>query len=172
MEKPQILLRRHIVFFLRDTVLYLFLIALPFLAGLLAPESVARWLVHPVGGPSLMLAFFLYELFIIIFFYTAFLDYYLDLWIVTDERILDIDQEGVFMRKVSELPLHRIQDVHVEVKGVFATLFNFGTIEVQTAGTEQRFEFAGIPDPQRVSRQVLELAHDDARFHDAIAGNE
>ncbi len=172
MEKPQILLRRHVVFFLRDTVLYLFLVALPFLAGLLAPESVLRWLEHPTGGPALMLAFFVYELFVILFFYTAFLDYYLDLWVVTEERILDIDQEGVFMRKVSELALHNIQDVHVEVKGVFATLFNFGTIEVQTAGAEQKFSFEGIPDPQKISRQILELAHEDAKWHDAIAGNE
>ena len=172
MEKPQILLRRHAILFIRDIILYLFLLAIPFIAGVLEASVASRWLTHETGGPLMVLGVAVYEIFILLLFFTAFLDYYLDLWVVTDERILDIDQEGVFLRKVSELALHNIQDVHVEVKRVFATLFNFGTIEVQTAGAEQRFEFDGIPDPQKVSRQILELAHDDARFHDAIAGNE
>lgn len=172
MEKPIILLRRHIMFFLRDAVIYLGLLALPVLLAVWFSETTSRWLEHETGGPALLLFFFLWELFFLLLFFTSFLNYYLDLWVVTDERILDIDQEGAFVRKVSELPLRRIQDVHVEVKGVFATVFNFGTIEVQTAGAEQKFEFEGIPNPQKVSRQILEIAHADAKWHDAIEGNE
>ena len=172
MEKPIILLRQHAIIFLKDIVVYLFLLALPIIAGLIIPDQVSRALEHPAGGPSILLFFFLWELFFILLFYTAFLNYYLDVWVVTDERILDINQEGVFSRSVSELELHRIQDVHAEIKGVFATLFNFGLIEVQTAGTKEKFVFDHLPNPQAVARHILELAQADAKFHDAIAGNE
>ena len=38
-------------------------------------------------------------------------NYYLDLWLITSERIIDVRQEGFFSRVVSELKIIKIQDV-------------------------------------------------------------
>ena len=91
------------------------------------------------------------------------MDYYLDVWIVTTKRVLNIEQTGLFARVVSELRLYRVQDVTSTVKGVVETLFDFGDVEIQTAGEKTRFLFEEIPHPNRISKSILELSEIERR---------
>ena len=54
-------------------------------------------------------------LFIWNFFFILWLDFYLDVWIVTNERIINIEQRGFFNRDISELKLTKVQDVTSEI---------------------------------------------------------
>lgn len=75
--------------------------------------------------------------------------YYLDLWVITDRRIIVIDQVHFFNRKVSSFRLERLQDIKVSINGLLATFLNFGTLRAQTASAaESSFETAGLPDPK------------------------
>jgi hypothetical protein len=96
-------------------------------------------------------------LFVWNFFFILWLDYYLDAWIVTNERIINIEQHGFFVRKISELKLTKIQDVTSEIIGFFPTILNYGNICVQTAGTEEHFHFYQIPDPNTVKNKIVQL---------------
>ena len=82
-------------------------------------------------------------------------DYYLDVWMVTDKRVIDIEQKGFFHRQTSVFRIERIQDVTVETHGIVATLLNFGDIHVQTAGEGQEFIMRGIANPKYVRRVIL-----------------
>ena len=86
-------------------------------------------------------------------------DYYLDVWTVTSKRILDVEQKGMFHRKTSVFRIERIQDVTIEVRGIVATLLNYGDIHVQTAGEGQEFVMRGIAHPKYV-RQIILEQHD------------
>ena len=88
----------------------------------------------------------------------AFTMYTLDVWIVTDRRIIDSTQHGFFNRKVSELHLSRIQDISVEVTGPIQTFFRFGDLHIQTAGTEERFKFLQIRNPNIVKDTMMKVA--------------
>jgi len=81
----------------------------------------------------------IYYMFVATLFFIGWLDYYLDVAIITNERIVDIDQEGLFNRKVSELHFSKVQDATAEVKGIMRTMLNFGDVQVQTAGTQEEF---------------------------------
>ncbi len=79
----------------------------------------------------------------------AWTHYYLDLWIITDRRIIVVDQIGFFHRKVGSFRLERLQDIKASVNGIIATFLNFGTIRAQTASAaESNFKNAGLPDPR------------------------
>jgi uncharacterized membrane protein YdbT with pleckstrin-like domain len=82
--------------------------------------------------------------------------YILDVWIVTDHRIIDSTQHGFFNRSISELHISRIQDISVKTDGFIQTLLKFGDLEVQTAGTENKFHFRQIPDPEGVKNKIME----------------
>ncbi|MEK7122094.1 MAG: PH domain-containing protein [Patescibacteria group bacterium] len=108
----------------------------------------------------LMLAIFILTVYILIVLLVAFIfwvDFYLDLWIVTNERIIDIEQKGLFRREISEFMLSRVQDVSVEIPNFFATIFKFGNITVQTAGL-QSFTAKDIPHPEQAKNIILEYA--------------
>lgn len=99
----------------------------------------------------------LYYFALITFFYRSWLDYYLDIWVVTSERIVNIEQKGLFAREISSFRLFRIQDVAADVKGILATFFHFGDVHVQTAGAESNFVFKQVPDPYRITKKIMEL---------------
>jgi uncharacterized membrane protein YdbT with pleckstrin-like domain len=81
--------------------------------------------------------------------------YFLSSWVITSHRIVDIYQKGFFRRKVSSFLLVRVQDVTTEVQGVFATLFGFGAINVETAGSHEKFYMKGIHYPENVRDLIM-----------------
>ncbi len=81
--------------------------------------------------------------------------YYLDLWIITDRRIILIDQISFFNRNVSIFRLERLQDIEFIIKGIIPTFLNFGTLRAQTAGhSENNFKSNGLPDPRGLQATI------------------
>jgi hypothetical protein len=92
--------------------------------------------------------------------FTIWTHYYLDLWIITDRRIILIDQIRFFNRNVSIFRLERLQDIEFSIKGLIPTFFNFGTLNAQTASHfESTFRSAGLPDPREL-QAVIQKATD------------
>lgn len=92
--------------------------------------------------------------------FTTWTHYYLDLWIITDRRIILVDQIGFFNRNVSIFRLERMQDIEFKVSGIIPTLLNFGTLKAQTAGAhESNFISTGLPDPRGL-QAIIQKAMD------------
>lgn len=104
-----------------------------------------------------------YYLFIWLFFFHQWIDYYLDVWVVTDQRIVNVVQSGFFSRRISELNIIQVQDVTSFVKGSLATFFDYGQIYIQTAGETPRFVFEQIPHPREVAVEIVKLHDSEAR---------
>ena len=91
---------------------------------------------------------FLENLFLLLIWIISFViwvDYYFDVWIVTNKRVVNIEQKGLFSRNVSELELEKIQDITTEVHGLIPTFLNYGDVFIQTAGERERFLFVKYP---------------------------
>jgi len=79
---------------------------------------------------------------------------------VTDRNIVQVVQKGILIRKVSRLSLANVEDVSSEQKGVFASMFNYGTLVIETAGEQANFIFNFCPNPHRVAKIILESKDD------------
>ncbi len=89
--------------------------------------------------------------------------YYLDLWVITDRRIIAVEQIHFFNRTVAIFRLERLQDIEFSIKGLLQTFFNFGTISAQTAGhMEANFTSAGMPNPDQLQATIQKAM--DARL--------
>lgn len=88
--------------------------------------------------------------------FLVWIDYFFDVWIITNERVVNIEQKGLFVRSVSELKFSRIQDVTSEVSGMLPTILNFGDVKVQTASEEDYFLFRRVPDPYHIKDVIME----------------
>jgi membrane protein YdbS with pleckstrin-like domain len=117
--------------------------------------------------PAIALVGAAFGLFVWLFFFFSVIDYYLDVWIVTNERIINVSQEGFFARTISEQRLFRVQDVTSEVKGLVQTIFRYGTVYVQTAAEKERFAFEEIPDADGVRELIMKLAEANSKKHEA-----
>ncbi|MFH1077719.1 MAG: PH domain-containing protein [Patescibacteria group bacterium] len=164
-ERTLLVLRRHWITLLSLIVALVFVILLPMGAYLGSRIASPEFFVDPVRAALFVLGASIFFLFTWLFLYQHFIDYYLDTWIVTDDRILNIEQHGLFSRTVSELRLHRVQDVTAEVKGFIRTIFDYGDVFIQTAGETQRFQFEDIPHPNAVAKMVMDLAEKERKEH-------
>lgn len=81
--------------------------------------------------------------------------YYLNVQIITNKRIVDIWQKGIFSQRISELTLPNIEDVTSEVKGFWATVLGYGNVEIQTAGEKENFIFQSVPEPREIEKLII-----------------
>lgn len=74
--------------------------------------------------------------------------------IVTDKNVTQVQQIGLFNRRISELTMANIEDVTANITGVFGTIFNFGTIVIETAGEQNNFTFKYCPNPNAYAKAI------------------
>ena len=110
-EETIFFLRRHFFILLKHILLYASLAAFPIAAVLFLRWRESSLIEHDLSRALLYLFVFAYYLYIWLFFYRGFLDYYLDVWVVTTKRIISIEQKGLFNRVIAEQKISRLQDV-------------------------------------------------------------
>lgn len=71
-------------------------------------------------------------LFSLIVFMPYWIAWHYSVFIVSDQRFIQITQKGLFHRSVVDIGLNQIQMVNYEIAGLQETLLGFGTIMVQT----------------------------------------
>lgn len=155
-EKIILILRRHCIalLFYAFSILILALAPIVFLG--IGQNFLPVFFVSPFID-LIIYAVIIFYLFLWTFVIIAWIDYYYDIWLVTNERIIEIDQRRLFNRNVSELRLTKIQDITSQVPGFIATMFKFGNISIQTAGEIERFEFTQIPHPVETRKIIVDL---------------
>lgn len=159
-EKIILIIRKDFFILFKKVLLLAILAVLPllFFGLILLPNaSMMQW---AGTGSLIVLGVSAYYLFLWLFFFFSFLDYYLDVWIVTSERIIDIDQKGFFSRTISENKIFQVQDVTSEVQGFFPTILKYGNVFVQTAGEVERFFFSEVPEPDKIRDMIIKLVQD------------
>ena len=87
--------------------------------------------------------------------WSAFTRYFLNVWVLTNQRIVDIKQPAYFRRQVSSLELNRVQDVTTDVSGATASFLGIGNITVQSAGAVDEFHMNGIPRPEEMRDIIM-----------------
>ena len=87
------------------------------------------------------------------FFFIEWTDYYLDALVITNKRVIDIEQKGFFNREITSFNYHNIQDITVETRGIIQTFFKFGFIHIETAGDDRHriiaIKYASNPEEAR-----------------------
>ena len=156
-EPTLFFLRRHVFTFVKTFVFHILLALLPVIMIFVFFDGLNSYWNHPVIGVAMRLGLSVYYLSMVLFIFHSFIDYYLDIWIITPERIVNIEQEGLFAREVSELKLLNIQDVTSDVRGLFPTMFGYGNVTVQTAAEKGHFHLKEIPEPYRVAKEIMRL---------------
>jgi uncharacterized membrane protein YdbT with pleckstrin-like domain len=96
-----------------------------------------------------------YWLFVWMSAFTMITKFFLTLWVITSHRIVDITQYRYFDRRVSSFLLSRVQDITTDVEGFFPTLIGYGTLNVETAGRQEKFQMEGIAHPEQIRDLVM-----------------
>lgn len=155
-EEFLMLIRRHWFVMTKPMIVFFFLLIAPSLLLSILPsflETLGQELVNNITNFLLSI----YILSLLLFLFIIWADYYLDIWIITTKRIIDIEQRGLFDRSISEFSLANVQDVTIEISGVIPTLLKFGNLRVQTA-SENNFVIKDAPRLYEAKDFILKYA--------------
>ena len=156
-EKIALVARKHLLVLLPYALCISAMCLLPILFyAFIVPFVFPAFSEAPYDRFLFLLALIYYG-FVWIIIFIIWVDYYFDVWIVTNERLLDIEQIGFFSRVVSELDLKRIQDITSSVHGMLPTMLGFGNIHIQTAAEEKKFDLKSVPHPVTIRRKITKL---------------
>ncbi len=154
-EEVILFMRQHFVVNIPWILLTLLLLVAPTIVFPLFFRVLT--LPFPVPPQYIVVAFALWYLATFGFALSKFLGWFFNIYIVTDERVVDIDFVHLLYKQFSEARLTHIEDVSYNSGGIFATVFNYGNVHIQTAAEVPVFEFASIPHPDRVVETIGEL---------------
>lgn len=96
-------------------------------------------------------------LFILAYFWLRFLLYFFSVGIITNKRVIDVDFYSILYKEVTETRILKVEDITSKTGGYFGSLFNYGNVFVQTAGTEVNIEFINVPRPADVVKIINQL---------------
>lgn len=114
------------------------------------------------------LLLFIYSLWVLLSWFGAMIlwtDYYLDVMILTNKRLIRVEQNGLFSRGVSYLDLKKIEDVKSNVDGIIATSLGFGDLSVQSAASNREFVMHYIAEPLHLRDRITQAISDYEKEH-------
>lgn len=114
------------------------------------------------------MALMIWYLLILALIYEKFITWFFHVFIITDERVIDVDFYNLLYKEVSDTKIDNVEDVTYRQGGVLRSMLNYGDIEIQTAGEKQEFKIENAPEPQRVVKILNELKLEEE--HEKIVG--
>jgi hypothetical protein len=130
------------------------------------PLALAIWLSTKVDAGAVRLAVLgvglLWALVITVRGYFRWYRYHHDVWLITNQRLIDSLRRNWFHHQVASADLVDIEDVSMQRDGFLQTMLNFGDLRVQTAGQQENFVLGNIHNPGNVLT-IVDRARDDAR---------
>jgi hypothetical protein len=98
--------------------------------------------------------------------------WYWNVFIVTNLRIVDVNQHGFFRRTVAEVSYDKVQDITYSIDGLWHSMFNFGLVHLETAGGGAALELGDVRDPKEVNHLLTETMGWHRQRQDGGAQNE
>lgn len=157
-EKIELIIKRH-------WIVYVF-VMLYFLGALILTLVLLILFFSKAWIYIILIVFWMSFL---LFVYTKWLDHELDLFIITNNRVIWIEQVSLLNRTVSECNLSQVQEVGSQTKWFFANILNFWTITIQTAWNATNFIMEYAPDAIDTSSKIHNIIN---TFRDKFLKNK
>jgi uncharacterized membrane protein YdbT with pleckstrin-like domain len=149
-EHVILLLRKHWI----TNITWIFL-AIIFI---IAPLALASFpLLSFLPGNYQFMAVIVWYLFTTAFIFEQFLSWYFNIYLVTDQRVIDYDFTNLLYKGSMDADIEKIQDVSYKTGGIAQVIFNFGDLLIETAGAIPNLEFEKVPNPAYVSKIIHNL---------------
>ena len=132
-----------------ENILYIFrqsfLINIPWIVGsfllLFVPFIVIPFVPSFINLSFIFSTTLFWYVFIFGYVFQQFMNWFFNVYIITDKKIIDVDFQGISYKKISEASLKSVEDVTSSIDGPFGITFNIGNVYIQTAAENREFEF-------------------------------
>jgi len=155
-ERIELFLRRHPVTNIPWIVASLIGLALPILTPFIE-QFLGTTLLLQIPVQILVGFLVIYYLIILAYIIESFLFWYFNVYIVTNQHIVDINFNSVLSKEVIEVSLDDVESISRKMGGLWHALFVYGDVIIETAAKQQRITFDKVPNPDFVVDVIQDL---------------
>lgn len=83
-------------------------------------------------------------------------DWYADAWLITSQGIIDLEWKGIFDQTSSRIEYPSIEGVSYEIKGVWATVLNYGVTQLDKVSNSNPIVLPMAARPKNIELKVLQ----------------
>ena len=95
----------------------------------------------------------------LLLFFPSWIGWHFSVFIITNQRFIQITQKGLFHRAVADISLTQIQSINYEVSGLQETLLGFGTIKMQTYVGDMVIRF--VHHPAKIQKKIIGILREE-----------
>ena len=157
-EQIKNITRRHPLAFFLETLALIVLALLPYLfyyVYVMYSPDTATFVMQ-----NMYVFLYCYAIWILglwVLFALCWTDHYLDVWIITDGRIIDVEQYGLFRRRINTYRFDNIQDIVILNQNWHQKIFGYGSLQIITKGDSKKFLIGEVRHPQKVKDLIISL---------------
>lgn len=155
-EEILLFLRRHLI-----TNISWFFLTLAFASfpPILSVLNFKFQILNFLALPHRFIIIFILFYYLLVFSYAFvnFITWYFSTSLITNKRVIDINFSEIVYKNVSATKLSLVQDASYTQVGVIRSIFDYGDVLIQTAGTLDNFDFQAVPHPEKVVQIVENL---------------
>ncbi len=133
-----------------------YILLIPGLKSVVALAIPIAVLIFAGATTLFTITFFAALLIVFAIFGKAYYEYATSVLIITNQRIIYLDQSGFLRRKIIETNLDKVQNVTSDTSGMVKTSLDFGDLIIRTAGANAGGEIVikNIPQPYQVQQAI------------------
>ncbi|MBD3365845.1 hypothetical protein GF360_00710 [candidate division WWE3 bacterium] len=133
------------------------MLLIPFALDLLYANASLQNLPSISGRLAFILNIFWY-LITFGFIFQSFLNWFFNVYIITNKKIVDVDFHGILYKNISEASLKRVEDVTSNITGALRVIFNYGHVYIQTSAEKREFDFEDVANPAKIRDLIADLS--------------
>jgi signal transduction histidine kinase len=149
-EEVLYVFRKHPIVMRKGLVIGMLIILLSTVPVAIKPTLGFGWFFGSIGI-GLVVA--------LVFFAPSWISWYYSIFILSDQRLIQITQKGLFNKAVVDMQLSQIQMVNYQVAGLQETMLGFGTIVMQTYMGD--LVIHDVHHPAKTQKKILEVLRDN-----------
>ncbi len=155
-EEIELLLRKHPITNLPWIIISFIGLFLPILV-LAADQSFNINFIATLPESLIVQFIVMYDLLVLAYAIESFLYWYFNIYIVTNQHLVEIDFNSLLNRDITEAQYDEIQTVTAQIQGAIREFFNFGTVQIETAAKDMPVEFTDVPQPDLVADRIRDI---------------
>ncbi len=155
-EHIELLLRQHWVTNLSWIFVSLLAVVLPVVV--LSLDGINGISVQTQVPSDVLLGILVaWYLFVIAYILEKYLYWYFNIYIVTNENVVDIAFLNLLSLYSTGVEISDVQSTRYSFRGILGSLFGFGDVQIETAAEKQVILFISVPRPDLVRDRIQDL---------------
>ena len=154
-DKVVLFVRKHWVKYLVVSIVSILLFSIPVIGIIVYLLNKSE--IDPMSIEIITASVGVYLLVVMALILEAFVDFYLDMFIITEDRVVFVRQNGMFNQQIDEAHLSDISEVGVDVKGFINSIVGCGDVIVHMGNDEAILTIDDVQNAEKIAREIMRL---------------